>query len=235
MYKTTMSTKNKRKYVCMYSKSKKNKNKKNEDSDEEEEYENDEEYEKKIYDVYEKGNHVYFRSEVSTKSVDKLSRILDKKLKDYQTLKTSCHACEIKCKPIYLHITSWGGELSAGFWAHDMISDFPIPIYTVIEGYAVSCGSLMSIAGKKRFITKNSHMLIHQLSSASWGTFSEMNDEHQNLEMNMEQIYKMYIDASGNKLSKKKLKDILKHDIYWQFDTCQKYGLVDELWTNKEI
>ena len=40
-----------------------------------------------------------------------------------------------------------------------------ISIYTVIEGYTASAGTLISVYGRKRFIRKNTYMLIHQLSS----------------------------------------------------------------------
>jgi ATP-dependent protease ClpP protease subunit len=231
--KTTMGmgmSENKRRREDIYVRHVKNKaNVSNDDDDD-----NEDACEKKSENIiYEDEDHVYFRSDVSIKSIDKLSKILNKKLKDYKKLKVTCNTCDISPKPIYLHITSYGGDLYAGFLAHDIINNFPIPIYTVIEGYAVSCGSIMSVAGKKRYITPNSHMLIHQLSSATWGTFDEMHDEHKNLETNMEQLYKIYGDASNKKLNKKKLQEILKHDIYWNFDMCNKYGLVDELWINK--
>lgn len=185
--------------------------------------------------IYDDDNHVYFRADVSTETINKLSKILNRYLKEYKSLKSSCGTCDVTPKPIYLHITSWGGDLYAGLWAHDMISSFPIPIHTVIEGYAVSCGSIMSVAGKKRYITPNSHMLIHQLSSGSWGTFNELDDEHKNLEQNMEQLYTIYTNASNKKLTKKNLKEILKHDIFWDFNTCLKHGLVDELWNINNI
>lgn len=227
--KTNESVTKKRKYnECLNLKYKRNlKNKVDNESDD------DEKKSKNI--VYDDDNHVYFRADVSTETINKLSKILNRYLKEYRTLKSSCGTCDVTPKPIYLHITSWGGDLYAGLWAYDMISNFPIPIHTVIEGYAVSCGSIMSVAGKKRYITPNSHMLIHQLSSGSWGTYNELDDEHKNLEQNMEQLYTIYTNASNKKLTKKNLKEILKHDIFWDFNTCLKNGLVDELWDINNI
>jgi predicted small metal-binding protein len=33
-------------------------------------------------------------------------------------------------------------------------------------------------------------------------------------------------------LTKEKLEDIMLHDIYWNYDTCKRYGLVDDVYTN---
>ena len=44
----------------------------------------------------------------------------------------------------------------------------------------------------------------------------------------MNKIIKLYQDNAS--IPKKQLKDILKHDLWWDSKTCLKYGLVDEIW-----
>lgn len=181
-------------------------------------------------DVYMVDNHLYFRTEVSKESIDKLNKEIIAYCRNYDILKEMHKGYNIQPKPIYLHITSDGGDLFAGFYAVDIIQSSPIPIYTVVEGSAVSAASLMACVGKKRYMTKNSYILIHQLSSGIVGNFHEIKDNFENDTTLMDNINKIYIEHSNKKLNKKMLKDILDHDKYWDYDTCLKYGLVDGLY-----
>jgi ATP-dependent Clp protease protease subunit len=181
-------------------------------------------------DVYMVDNHLYFRTEVSRDSIDKLNKELIAYRRNYDVIKEMHKGYNIQPKPIYLHITSDGGDLFAGFYAVDIIKSSPVPIYTVVEGSAVSAASLMACVGVKRFMTRNSYILIHQLSSGVVGNFHEIKDNFENDSTLMENINKIYIENSNKKLNKKLLKDILDHDKYWDFDTCIKYGLVDDVY-----
>jgi len=87
----------------------------------------------------------------------------------------------------------------------------------------------MSVVGKKRYMRPNAYMLVHQLSAGSWGKMCELEDSFTNNKRLMEQIKTIYKDYS--KIPRKELNEILKHDLWWDVDTCLKYGLVDELWT----
>ncbi len=184
--------------------------------------------------VYQLDNHIYFTTDVSMKSINKLSKLIHNSNKEFEILEsTVSHMAETKPKPIYLHISSMGGDLFAGFRAVDVIQNSKIPIYTVIEGYAISAASLMYLAGKRKFMTKNSFLLIHQLTNYHGGgdaeTFEKSKDEFTNNQLLMNQLYDFYVSSSNTKLTKKKVEEILKHDLYWNYDTCSKYGLVDEL------
>lgn len=50
----------------------------------------------------------------------------------------------------------------------------------------------MSIVDKKRFITKSSLMLVHQLSSIHVGKMQELEDDMKNSMMFMEHIKELY-------------------------------------------
>ena len=76
-------------------------------------------------------------------------------------------------------------------------------------------------------MSKNSYMLIHQLSSSLWGKYSEIEDEKKNLDLMMETIKSVYKEYT--KVPMRKLDEILKHDLLWDAKMCLKYGLVDEV------
>jgi ATP-dependent protease ClpP protease subunit len=128
---------------------------------------------------------------------------------------------------IHLRINSYGGEIFAGLSTVDVIRSLRTKVYTYVEGAAASAATLISIAGKKRFIGKNSFMLLHQLSSVCAGTFERLEDEHENnkrIMNSMKSLYKEY-----TKIPMKELDKILKRDIWFDANTCLKYGIVDAI------
>ena len=76
-------------------------------------------------------------------------------------------------------------------------------------------------------------MLIHQLSSGSWGKMDELEDEMENLKELMRRIKLIY--KNKTKIDKKNLDEILKHDLWWDSKKCLKMGLVDKIVENKKL
>ena len=128
---------------------------------------------------------------------------------------------------IKLFINSGGGSLTAGISSMDTILRCKVPVHTYVDGFAASAATFLTVVGKKRFISRNSYMLIHQLSSNFWGKYSEFKDEKQNLDLMMKTIKDVY--KKHTKLPMKKLDEMLKHDLMWDANTCLEYGLVDEI------
>ena len=125
-------------------------------------------------------NHIYFYDDVNSKSI--LSLIKYIKIINFNLHKMQMDT-EFKYNlnnvikfEIYLHINSYGGYITDVLAGIDAIQNSKYPITTIIEGAAASCGSLLSIVGNKRLMTKNSSMLIHQLSGGCIGTYEQMKD-----------------------------------------------------------
>jgi ATP-dependent protease ClpP protease subunit len=175
--------------------------------------------------IVRENNHVYFYSEVSRESIFKLNILLRESEKFVHTMSFDLN---VKNIPIYLHINSFGGSLYDAYAAVDTIKNLRVPIYSIIEGCAASAGTIISVVCNKRFIGKNAHMLIHQLSSNMWGKMSEIEDEYKHLNELMKQIKRIY--GEYTKISKKELTELLKHDIWLNPQTCIKYGLVDDVY-----
>lgn len=184
-------------------------------------------------DVYRQGNHIYFCDGVSMNSVSQLGKLLNEINKEYADLKHNVKVADLNPKPIYLHITSFGGSLLAGFRAIDMMQNSVCPVYTIVDGYAMSAGSLMSVCGVKRYMTRNSYILIHQLSTSASGTYENMKDDFFNDTVMMDRIVNIYKNNCNEKMTVKKIKDSLKRDLYWDFETCIENGLVDEVYSGQ--
>ena len=76
-------------------------------------------------------------------------------------------------------------------------------------------------------MNEHAFMLIHQLSSACWGTYEEMKDDMKNNDLLMSTIKQIYMEHT--KIPKKKLNEILKRDLWWDAKTCLEYGLIDDI------
>ena len=75
---------------------------------------------------------------------------------------------------IDLHIQSGGGSLMPTLYVCDVIKNSDTPIHTYIDGYCASAASLISVCGSKRYMTRHSALLIHQLSGTAAGKFNEL-------------------------------------------------------------
>lgn len=170
-------------------------------------------------------NHIYFHADINTKNIFTLTEFMRECELENITL---AHSMNLNPIPIYLHINSYGGSVSDALYAVDVIQSCKVPVYTIIEGSVASAGTIISIVGTKRYIRPNALMLIHQHSSSGWGKMDDLTDQFQNNVQTMNIIMNIYLEYA--KIPKTKLKEILKHDIWWNKDICLKYGLVDEIW-----
>ena len=128
---------------------------------------------------------------------------------------------------ITLHIQSGGGALMPTFYVCDTIKRIHTPIHVYIDGYAASAASLISVCGDKRYMTKHSALLIHQLSGSSSGKFNELKNEMTNFNFFMNNVRDIYLN--NTKLDKNTLEDLLLSDIWLDANTCLNYGLIDEI------
>jgi len=164
------------------------------------------------------------------KESNKLKRKLSDMLKDdkeFENSESKYCSFKIKYKPIKLYISSHGGSVYQVLGAYDSIKNMTVPVHTICRGFVASAGTILSLAGVKRFITSNSYMLIHQLRSAMWGKFEELKDDFENCKTLMTHLKKIYIENTN--LKDEELDDILKKDISWSAQICLEKGLVHQI------
>lgn len=169
-------------------------------------------------------NHVYFNDDITSDTTFELIQTL-KEVEHHQKLIAATFNTDPI--PIYLHLTTNGGEIHAAFNVVDTINQLSVPVYTVVDGFVASAGTLISLAGKKRFISKNAYMLLHELRSGVWGKMSSIEEEMENLKKVMEHITSFYHDKT--KLSRKALEKLLAKDVIWNANECVAKGVVDEV------
>lgn len=170
-------------------------------------------------------NTIFFYSDVTEQSALELNHALyelDSKLTNTYNFLGPDFIPHIK-----LRINSYGGSLFAGLAILDTIRGLRSDVHTYVDGAAASAATIISVAGKKRYIGKNSLMLIHQLSTGNYGKYSELEDDMENnkrLMKSIKDIYKQY-----TKVPMKQIDEILKHDLWFDSAKCLELGLVDSI------
>lgn len=206
-----------------------------------------------IINIDEQTNSIYFNAGINPKTmstlIDKLLTMEQKILKKHKTLKRKFKELKkddkekdkdlddyeeqfeikIEPKPITLYITSNGGYVYQVFSAIDTIRGMKIPVHTVCKGFVASAGTLLSLAGKKRYITESSYMLIHELRAGHWGKFTHLSESLENSKQLMDHIKSYYL--ARTKMSSDELDEQLKKDVSWNAQKCLEKGLVDEIIT----
>lgn len=129
--------------------------------------------------------------------------------------------------PIRLHIQSNGGMLIPTFYVCDVIKELETPVHVYIDGFVASAASLIAICGDKRFMTKHSFMLIHQLQSQSSGRLNEMKDEISNLDFFNNNAKDIYFENSN--ISETTLDKLLSDELWIDAQQCLQMGLIDEI------
>jgi len=129
--------------------------------------------------------------------------------------------------PIRVRINSGGGLITAGIAAMDVMKSCVSPIETRIEGFCASAATFMSVVGSRRVMTRNSFMLIHQLSSTFWGKYEEFEDEKKNLDLMMDMIRSIY--RSRASIPASELDSLLKRDLMLTSSRCLEWQLIDEV------
>ena len=169
-------------------------------------------------------NKIYFYSGVNRNACCELN----KKIGELEAKAiTLSHNLDTPTPPIKLYINSGGGTIVSGIASMDTILRSKVPVYTYVDGFSASAATFLTVVGTKRYMSRNSYMLVHQLSTQFWGTYSNFEDEKQNQDLMMKNIKNIY--KSYTKIPTKKLDEILKHDLMWDAKTCLEYGMIDEI------
>lgn len=170
-------------------------------------------------------NELYFYNDVNTES----ALIVNKTLSDLaRQLLIAKITFDLQETPhIKLHINSDGGEVFGALSIVDRIQSSKVPVHSYAEGLVASASTLISVSCHKRYIRKNTILLIHQVRSWFEGTYEDFNDEKQNMDLIMKVVKDIYLKHT--KFTEDELNTLLKRDIYLNAEDAIKYGLADEI------
>ncbi|MFA6582658.1 MAG: ATP-dependent Clp protease proteolytic subunit [Elusimicrobiaceae bacterium] len=130
--------------------------------------------------------------------------------------------------PIKVYINSYGGDVTALFSILDTMALLKSPVYTIAIGEADSAAAWLLSAGARRFVTSNTRVMIHEVSSLAIGTNTDMQEQlAQAAAMNSRLIE---ILAKNTKQPAGKIRnDVKKQDYYMTASEAVEYGIADEV------
>lgn len=128
-------------------------------------------------------------------------------------------------KPIWLCIMSNGGSIDYMTMLLDAIESSTTPVYTVNVGSAHSAAALIFMAGKKRFMSKNAKVLVHEGSASMGGDAIKVQDQADSYKKTLKWM-KDYI-LEHTRIPKAQLMKRRAND--WELDAqfCLENGVCD--------
>jgi ATP-dependent Clp protease, protease subunit len=134
-------------------------------------------------------------------------------------------------KDISLYINSPGGSIHDGLAIYDVMNFIKPDVSTVCVGIAASMGSFLLSSGAKgkRFILPNSTVMIHQPSSGTSGTITDMEIRLEQSRKFKKKLTQMFANNVGQKLEK--VHADMERDKWLDADEALKYGIVDKVIT----
>jgi ATP-dependent protease ClpP protease subunit len=96
-------------------------------------------------------------------------------------------------------IDSFGGQVYALMSMIGAIRSSRIPVATIVEGKAMSCGAILFSFGADglRFMDPDATLMIHDVSSAAFGKIEEMKTDVREAERLNNKVYKMMAKNCG--------------------------------------
>lgn len=128
-------------------------------------------------------------------------------------------------------IDSYGGQV---YSLMSMISDIKhsnIPVATIIQGKAMSCGAILFSFGTEgmRYMDPDSTLMIHDVSSMSWGKVEEIKASSEETSRLNQKVYQMMAENCGH--HKDYFLDIIHEkghaDWFLEFDEAAKHNLAN--------
>ena len=130
-------------------------------------------------------------------------------------------------------IDSYGGQVYSLMSMISAIKHAEIPVATIVEGKAMSCGAILFSFGTDgyRFMDPDATLMIHDVSSMDWGKVEELKAGAYEADRLNEKVYRMMAQNCGKKDDYfMKIVDKKKHaDWFLDAEEAKKHNLAQQL------
>lgn len=136
---------------------------------------------------------------------------------------------EYEREEIKLFIKSNGGIVTDMFGMIDLINSSKTKINTYAIGNIASAAVPLFISGNKRYIYKNTEVMIHTCAGGVRGKVQDMSEHIKNVEETQKMIDNYFL--SKTKIKKERLDEVREKKIDWYIysDEAIKLGIADEI------
>ena len=132
--------------------------------------------------------------------------------------------------PIKIFINTQGGDLDCCKHVIDMIELSKTPVYTIGMARCYSAGTLLLMAGHKRFVFKNTKALLHDGYTDIGGSIGKFSDTASFIEKD-EKTTKEFV-LSHTKIPEDEYSKNYRRDWFMLSDDIVKYGIADAILTD---
>jgi len=136
-------------------------------------------------------------------------------------------------KVIPVVIDSYGGQVYSLMSMISEINHAELPVATIVEGKAMSCGAILFSFGTQgyRFMDSDATVMIHDVSSMDFGKVEELKAGALEADRLNDKVYKMMAQNCGKKDDYfLKIVDKKKHaDWFLDSEEAKKHGLANHL------
>tara|TARA_R110002060_G_scaffold25131_2_gene34261 strand:+ start:367 stop:1011 length:645 start_codon:yes stop_codon:yes gene_type:complete len=123
----------------------------------------------------------------------------EKSAKEFQQQVAQAHNTGQKVIPVV--IDSYGGQVYSLMSMISAISHSELPVATIVEGKAMSCGAILFSFGEQgmRFMDPDATVMIHDVSSMAWGKVEEIKVSAEETDRLNQKVYTMMARNCGKK------------------------------------
>jgi len=161
----------------------------------------------------------------------KVNKFTEESAKKFHQEMAMAHNSGQKVIPIV--IDSYGGEVYSLMSMISAINSADLPVATIVEGKAMSCGAVLLSFGEQgmRYADPNATIMIHDVSSGGHGKIEELKADVKEAERLDEKIFTMMARNCGKKddFFKKKVFNKKHADWFMDAQEAKKHGLVNHL------
>ena len=127
--------------------------------------------------------------------------------------------------PIWIYLHNYGGELDMMWSLIDAIEASITPVFTVNVGVCGSAGSLLFLAGHKRYMMKRAKIIFHEGSAQIAGDAVKVMDASKSYEASIRKMKEYILERTQvpkSQLTSKRYND-------WEIDSgyCLEHGVCD--------
>jgi ATP-dependent Clp protease protease subunit len=129
----------------------------------------------------------------------RVNKFDEKSAKEFQEQVALAHNTGQKVIPVI--IDSYGGQVYSLMAMISAIKHSELPIATIVEGKAMSCGAILFSFGEEglRFMDPDATLMIHDVSSMNWGKNEEVQASAEETARLNSKIYTMMARNCGKK------------------------------------
>jgi len=161
----------------------------------------------------------------------RVNKFDEKAAKDFQDQMALAHNTGQKVIPIV--IDSYGGQVYSLMAMISAIKHADLPVATIIEGKAMSCGAILFSFGEQglRFMDPDATLMIHDVSSMAWGKVEEIKVSAEETDRLNKIVYTMMARNCGKKDDYFLKKVHTKGHADWFLDAeeAKKHGMANQL------